>query len=164
MSSITKIWWNSKKPIYEISQSKLYSLGITSLILDVDGTLLSRNTSNIPIAVKNWIIKSKEYFSIYLVSNNPSIKRISKIGNELGLNYKCKALKPRKKNTLKAINTFEEKNNKIAIIGDRILTDIIVGNRCGVNTILVQKLNKKGLPIKINLTLILEKLISLFIF
>ena len=164
MSSITKIWWNSKKPIYEISQSKLYSQGITSLILDVDGTLLSRKTSNIPIAVKNWIFKSKEYFSIYLVSNNPSIERISKIGNELGLNYKCKAFKPRKKNTLKVINTFEENNKKIAIIGDRILTDIIVGNRCGVNTILVQKLNKKGLPIKINLTLILEKLISLFIF
>tara|TARA_B100000287_G_scaffold199878_1_gene188841 strand:- start:972 stop:1466 length:495 start_codon:yes stop_codon:yes gene_type:complete len=164
MSSITKIWWNSKKPIYEISQSKLYSQGITSLILDVDGTLLSRKTSNIPIAVKNWIFKSKEYFSIYLVSNNPSIERISKIGNELGLNYKYKAFKPRKKNTLKVINTFEENNKKIAIIGDRILTDIIVGNRCGVNTILVQKLNKKGLPIKINLTLILEKLISLFIF
>ena len=73
MSSITKIWWDSQKPIYEISQSKLYSLGITSLILDVDGTLLSRKTSNIPIAVKNWILKSKEYFSIYLVINNPSI-------------------------------------------------------------------------------------------
>ena len=44
-------------------------------------------------------------------------------------------------------------NKKIAIIGDRILTDIIVGNRCNIHTILVKKLNKKGVPIKINLTL-----------
>jgi len=56
---------------------------------------------------------------------------------------------------------IEPKN--IAIIGDRIFTDIIVGNRCDVKTILVKRLNKDGLPIKFNLTLIIEKLISNFI-
>ena len=56
---------------------------------------------------------------------------------------------------------IEPKN--IAIIGDRIFTDIIVGNRCNIKTILVKRLNRNGLPIKFNLILTIEKLISHFI-
>ena len=164
MASLTRIWWNSKEPIYNISQSELYSQGIKCLILDVDGTLLNRKTREIPNKVKHWIIKSKEYFSLYLLSNNPSETRISRIGKELGVDYKYKALKPSKKNTLRIINSLNEDNKKIAIVGDRILTDIIVGNRCNIHTILVKKLNKEGVPIKINLTLLIEKLISFCIF
>ena len=164
MASLTRIWWNSKEPIYNISQSELYALGIKCLILDVDGTLLNRKTSQIPTKVKNWIIKSKEYFSLYLLSNNPSETRISRIGKELGVDYKYKALKPSKKNTLRIVKSLNEDNEKIAIVGDLILTDIIVGNRCNIHTILVKKLNKKGVPIKINLTLLVEKLISFCIF
>jgi predicted HAD superfamily phosphohydrolase YqeG len=58
---------------------------------------------------------------------------------------------------------MNEDSKNIAIIGDRIFTDIIVGNRCNIQTILVKRLSKNGLPININLTLILEKIISNFL-
>ena len=58
---------------------------------------------------------------------------------------------------------MDEDSKNIAIIGDRIFTDIIVGNRCNIQTILVKRLSKNGLPMKINLTLILEKMISNFL-
>ena len=61
------------------------------------------------------------------------------------------------------ISEINEESKNIAIIGDRIFTDIIVGNRCNIQTILVKRLSKNGLPIKMNLTLILEKLISNFL-
>ncbi len=163
-SSLTKIYWDAKLPIYKLSHSKITELGITCLLIDVDGTLLSRNSNKIPTKVKNWIIKSKNFFDLYLISNNPSQKRICKIGKELGINYKHRALKPRTKNTLEVIRNFNKDKNNIAIIGDRIFTDIIVGNRCKIKTILIQRLNKKGLPLKFNTTLLLEKFISLFLF
>ena len=163
-SSLTNIYWDTKLPIYDVSHSKLSELGITCLLIDVDGTLLSRNSNIIPKKVKSWIIKSKEFFDLYLISNNPSEKRIYKIGKELGINYKCRALKPRIKKTLEVIESFNKDKNNIAIIGDRILTDIIVGNRCKIKTILIQRLNKKGLPLKLNTTLFFEKFISLFLF
>ena len=99
-----------------------------------------------------------------MISNNPSEKRISCIGNELGLAYKHKALKPSKTHTLKIIKKLNKDKENIAIVGDRILTDIIVGNRCNIHTILVKKLNQHGLPIKINMILLIERLISFFIF
>ena len=58
---------------------------------------------------------------------------------------------------------MNEDSKNIAIIGDRIFTDVIVGNRCNIQTILVKRLSKNGLPMNINLTLILEKMISNFL-
>ena len=163
MKSILKVNWDSDLPIYMISQSELQKKGINSLLLDVDGTLLNRKSNMISKAVKKWIIESKKLFSLYLISNNPSKKRIAKIAKELNLRYKYNASKPRKKVTLSVIKEIGIEPKNIAIIGDRIFTDIIVGNRCNVKTILVKRLKRDGLPIKFNLTLTIEKLISHFI-
>ena len=161
--SIAKANWDSKLPIYEISHLKLQKKGINGILIDVDGTLLSRKSNIISVNVKNWVSKSKKFFSLYLISNNPCEDRISKIANELGIRYKSNALKPRKKATLEVISEMNQETRNIAIIGDRIFTDIIVGNRCNIQTILVKRLSKNGLPIKMNLTLILEKMISNFL-
>ena len=72
MSSLVNVHWDSKLPIYEISHLKLQNEGIKSLLIDVDGTLLSRQSNIVPINVKNWIKESKKLFSLYLISNNPS--------------------------------------------------------------------------------------------
>ena len=163
MQSIVKAHWDSKLPIYEIPLTKLQNEGINCLLIDVDGTLLSRKSNIIPLNVKNWINESKKFFSLYLISNNPSDYRIGQIAKELDIKYKSNALKPRIKSTLDIIKEMKEETNNIAIIGDRIFTDIIVGNRCNIRTILVKGLNRKGLPIKLNLTLLLEKLFSTFL-
>ena len=163
MRSILKVNWDSDLPIYNISQSELQKKGINSLLLDVDGTLVNRKSNMIPKAVKNWIVESKKLFSLYLISNNPSKERIAKIAKAFNLRYKYNASKPRKKVILHAIKEVNYEVKNIAIIGDRIFTDIIVGNRCDVKTILVKRLNRDGLPIKFNLTLTIEKLISHFI-
>ena len=70
MRSILKVNWDSNLPIYAISQSELQKKGIYSLLLDVDGTLVNRNSTKIPKAVKNWIIESKKLLSLYLIINN----------------------------------------------------------------------------------------------
>ena len=163
MRSILKVNWDSNLPIYKISQYDLQKKGIHSLLLDVDGTLVNRKSNMIPKAVKNWIIESKKLFSLYLISNNPSKKRIAKVAKELNLRYKYNASKPRKKDTLSAIKEIGCEPKNIAIIGDRIFTDIIVGNRCDIKTILVKRLKRDGFPLKFNFTLAVEKLISLLI-
>jgi len=50
---------------------------------------------------------------------------------------------------LSVIKEIGIKPENIAIIGDRIFTDIIVGNRCNIKTILVKRLNRDGLPISL---------------
>ena len=163
MRSIVEAYWDSKLPIYDIRLSQLQKEGINCLLIDVDGTLINRKSNRIPKAVKDWISESKKFFSLYLISNNPSEKRISKIAKDLGIKYKFNALKPRKKVILDVISEIKCDSKNIVIIGDRIFTDIIVGNRCNIKTILVKRLDRDGLPIKLNLTLLIEKLITFFI-
>ncbi len=163
-NSLTKVYWDTNLPIYKISHLDLSNEGIKCLLLDVDGTLLSKNTEIIPKTVKDWIIKAKDFFKLYLISNNPSKKRISKIGTELGIDFKYRALKPRRSSTLEIIKKLNIDKNNIAIIGDRIFTDVIVGNRCKIKTVLVKRLNIKGNPIKINSILMFEKFLSVLFF
>ena len=84
-----------------------------SLLIDVDGTLLSRKSNIIPKKVKLWIEESKKFFTLYLISNNPYEKRIKKIAQELDIRYKSNALKPRKTITLDVISEInhDSKNN-----------------------------------------------------
>ena len=49
--------------------------------------------------------------------------------------------------------------NQVAIIGDRIFTDILAGNRIGIYTILVRSISTNSL-LKGNKTIVIEKLFS----
>ena len=118
--------------------------GIKTLLIDVDGTLIPRQEINVHINVQKWISNSKKYFNIHLISNNPSKKRIKYIADQLGLTYSFRANKPSKKKLEEYISSSETKLEEVAMIGDRIFTDILAGNRLGVYTILVKPIKSNG--------------------
>ena len=100
--------------------------------------------------IKNWIDNSKKYFYTYLFSNNPSRNRIKIIANQLNLEFTCSGGKPSKRKLKKVIDKIPYSSNEIAIIGDRVFTDILVGNRLGMYTILVDSVDYCGNKIKQN--------------
>ena len=112
--------------------------------MDVDGTLLPRNENHLHKSVFNWLLSAKEYFTIYLCSNNPSKNRIKSIANEFKIEFTCRAGKPSRKKLGEFLNKVNIDKSKIAIIGDRIFTDILVGNRLGLHTILVKPIDSNG--------------------
>ena len=94
--------------------------------------------------VKEWIRNAKPYFEIHLISNNPSKKRIKCISKQLGLTYTYRANKPSRKKLEEYIISSNAKPYEVAIIGDRIFTDVLAGNRLGVYTILVKPIKSNG--------------------
>ena len=100
--------------------------------------------------IKNWVFNSKKHFDIYLFSNNPSKKRIKLIADQLDLNFTHSGGKPSKKKLNKLIDKFPYSTSEIAIIGDRIFTDILVGNRLGMYTILIDSIDYYGNKIEKN--------------
>ena len=128
----------------------MLSKEIKALILDVDGTLVSGNNPVLSNSVKNWVINSKEYFYIYLCSNNPSKKRIKLIAEQLDLEFTYSGGKPSTRKLKKILDRIPYSSNEIAIIGDRVFTDILVGNRLGMYTILVDSVDSYGKRIESN--------------
>ncbi len=116
------------------------------LFLDVDGTILSGKEINIHQSVREWVTESKKHLQVHLLSNNPSVNRIGSVANQLGLTFTCGAAKPRKKALMKTLEELNTNPSEAAIIGDRLFTDILVGKRIGLYTVLVKPLLQNGYP------------------
>ena len=152
--------WEPDLTIHEIPLGILIEKEIQALILDVDGTIINGNKVTVHNPVKEWIDKASKHFYIHLFSNNPSASRISTVANLLKLNYTYKAGKPSRKKLKKVITKIGKSHNKIAIIGDRIFTDVLAGNRLGLYTILIRPIGKDGGQSKSRNMQKLEKAIS----
>ena len=126
----------------------------------MDGTLISGKNISISKNIKEWVFKAKEHFYIYLVSNNPSEKRIKQIAQQLDLDYSYAASKPRRKTLKNVLRGIQDKPEKIAIIGDRVFTDILVGNRIGLYTILVDSVDSNGIKYENNIFQAIERKIA----
>jgi hypothetical protein len=80
----------------------------------------------------------KGVVSLWLVSNNLSRARIGRIAQSLDIPYILGARKPSRRKIRQAVNAMELPFNQVAMVGDRLFTDILAGNRLGMFTILVE--------------------------
>lgn len=126
------------KPVVYLSAEILQQYQLKGLILDVDETLVplrSRRASDELIA---WITEIREVAKIWLVSNNLSESRIGGIAESLNLPYILGARKPSRKSLRQAATGMQLPLNEIAMVGDRVFTDVLAGNRLQMFTILVE--------------------------
>ncbi len=132
-----------QKSIYTIDYSKLYTKGIRCILFDLDNTLVSPHSLDIPNKAKDLIISLKQKgFKVVIFSNSPK-KRVKKYKEFFDIDSIHFALKPFQKNFKKVTTNYNLKTNEIAIIGDQLLTDIVGGNKFGITTILVNPINIK---------------------
>ncbi len=71
--------------------------------------------------------------------------------------------KPSKRKLKKVLDKIPYSSNEIAIIGDRVFTDILVGNRLGMYTILVDSVDHYGNKIEKNNFQSIERYIAAII-
>tara|TARA_Y100001968_G_scaffold304257_1_gene319130 strand:+ start:503 stop:1006 length:504 start_codon:yes stop_codon:yes gene_type:complete len=143
-SSWLKPKWQANTCIRNIPIDYLIEQEIKVLLLDVDNTLLPRHERELNKSVVNWLVEASHLLKIHLISNNPSKNRIKRIAEQFSVGFTCRAAKPRRKKVVQVIDSYECKRSNIAIVGDRIFTDILVGNRLGLYTILVKPIKSDG--------------------
>ncbi|MGL5021191.1 MAG: YqeG family HAD IIIA-type phosphatase [Mycoplasmatales bacterium] len=129
--------------VKNINFEKLKEDGIKLLCFDLDNTLDPADiiTQEIDDEIKVVLKKIKGLgFTIFLISNNSIKNRVdsfSKLSKIEGIHGARKPFQKTYK-TNKIIQSFNK--NEIAFIGDKIVTDIIGGNKYGSLTILVDPL------------------------
>jgi len=152
--------WETGLCIPNLPIDRFIDLGIKVLILDVDGTLLPRQEIHLHSSIILWIKEAKLNLDLHLLSNNPSKKRIEYISKQLNISFTYNAAKPSSKALRKALIDLQQDTKEIAIIGDRLFTDILVGNRIGLYTVLVQPIGPNGKTSENNRVQKLEKSIA----
>ena len=124
--------------ILGLSQEILEYHHIKGLVLDVDETLVPLKKAHVTDDLRQWINPIRHKTPIWLVSNNLSENRIGRIANSLELPYLFGAGKPSRRKLRKAIRAMELPIPQVAMVGDRLFTDVLAGNRLGMFTILVE--------------------------
>lgn len=125
-------------PIYAITPHLMATYGLRGLILDVDNTLIGDDEFEVSEEIRLWVGLMRSQYPIWLASNNFSDRRIQRVAESLNLPYRSRAGKPSRRVVRQVLEAMELPASQVAMVGDRLFTDTIVGNRLGLFTILVQ--------------------------
>ncbi|MEB3274087.1 MAG: YqeG family HAD IIIA-type phosphatase [Prochlorothrix sp.] len=110
---------------------------LQGLILDVDDTLVPASIPEVSDQLCHWLETLRPYVSLWLVTNNINRRRIERIATAVQVPYLLGAGKPSRRKLREAARGMNLPVSTIAMVGDRLFTDILAGNRLGMFTILV---------------------------
>lgn len=134
------------KDVHAIDLDELASSGIDTLLVDLDNTLLPRDTNEVPDSLKSWARELKvRGFRVCLVSNNWH-ERVKAVADELGFDLVAKAIKPLPFAFLIALRRLGSTRKTAAVVGDQLFTDVLGGNSLGMRTVMVEPLSETDLP------------------
>jgi HAD superfamily phosphatase (TIGR01668 family) len=138
--------WMLSTTLAQMPLENLLDRGIRALVLDVDRTLLPRRQSEMPPLMEAWLRQAKERLRLHLFSNNPSRRRIGSVAQRLDLPFTTSAGKPRRSALRRVLADLDLPPAQVALAGDRLFTDVLVGNRLGLFTVLVKPIGPEGRP------------------
>ena len=135
-----------QKDIFSIDYEKIIKNGYELIIFDLDNTIGKIKDDVCDKETAVFLNNLNKKIKIVIASN--SLKnRVLEFCKPLKCDKIYFSLKP----TLKSLKIINKKYNisykKMVIIGDQLLTDVFVGNRKGLLTILVDKKGKSDLQI-----------------
>ncbi|MBD1933000.1 MULTISPECIES: YqeG family HAD IIIA-type phosphatase [Cyanophyceae] len=126
------------KPILSLTPEILQQYHLKGLVLDVDETLVPLSVAQASEELVQWVEQIRNVATLWLVSNNLSESRISGIAKSLNLPYITSAAKPSRRKLRQAVTAMNLPVEQVAMVGDRLFTDVLAGNRLGMFTILVE--------------------------
>ncbi len=132
-----------QKSIYTIDYSKLLNRGIKCILFDLDNTIVSPFNSQPTKKTKDLFISLKQKgFKVIIFTNSPKM-RLKEFKNYFGVDGVANARKPFPGKLKKVLEKYGYDVNEVAIVGDQMMTDIKVGNKVGITTILIVPISSK---------------------
>lgn len=124
----------------------LLALGFHNVLLDVDNTILSRDTHEVPRDAGVWLAKARDAgITFCLVSNNWH-EGVYQLANRLSLPIVAKAVKPLPPAFLIALNKINAKRDNTVVVGDQLVTDVMGAHFLGMKAYLLAPLVEQDLP------------------
>jgi len=125
----------------EITPDLLRRMGVTLLLSDLDYTLAPKSVRRPDPALREWIeALTAAGIQVMIVSNNHSGKRVTEFCADLGIPFQGRAGKPSRRGLTAAMARAGTDRAHTAMLGDKLLTDVLAANRAGVAALMVEPL------------------------
>jgi HAD superfamily phosphatase (TIGR01668 family) len=131
-----------KKTIHDLPLDDFKKQGLSTLVFDLDNTLITYREHDMSHELKSYFEALKEQgFSVFFISNNKPARLqqfLTPFPDFVGL---ANAKKPSTKKMIHLIETYQLDKASIVMIGDQVMTDIWMSNRLGVKSVLVDPID-----------------------
>lgn len=123
----------------QITPELLQSRGIRLLLSDLDYTLAPKSVSRPDQAVRDWLGRLHAAgIRVMILSNNRSPRRVEQFCRDLGITYVGHAKKPQTSGFRRAMDQAGTDPAHTAMLGDKLLTDMLGANLAGVLALMVE--------------------------
>lgn len=123
----------------DITPAALHAYGVTLLLSDLDFTLAPTRVRRPDERLRAWIANLHAHgITFMIVSNNRSGQRVREFCADLGVPYQGHANKPSRRGIRAAMERVNASPEQTAMLGDKLLTDVLAANRAGVLSLMVE--------------------------
>ena len=125
----------------DITANFLLDRGVKLLLCDLDYTLAPRSVAVPDAALQRWLAEMKQAgICVMILSNNRSGERVNTFCQDLGIPYVGHAGKPSRRGYREAMAKAGVTAAETAMLGDKLLTDVLGAKRSGVLALMVEPL------------------------
>ena len=125
----------------DITPELLSALDVQLLLCDLDYTLAPRSAARADGELCAWLEELRRAgVTVMILSNNRSSRRVETFCGELGIRYVGHAGKPQIRGFLEAMVRTGTEADHTAMLGDKLLTDVLGARRSGVLALMVEPL------------------------
>lgn len=122
-----------------ITPELLHEKGIKLLLCDLDYTLAPKSQREPDEGLRRWLRElTQAGVTVMILSNNRSGKRVNDFCRTLGIDYVGHAQKPSPKGLRRAMARTGVTERETAMLGDKLLTDVLAANLSGVTALMVE--------------------------
>lgn len=125
----------------DLTPALLQEMDIQLLLCDLDYTLAPRKVPSPDGTLHRWLEDCRTAgVTVMILSNNRSPRRVEAFCGELGIRYVGHAGKPSVRGYREAMALAGVPEGRTAMLGDKLLTDVLGARRSGVLALMVEPL------------------------
>ncbi|MFH1649265.1 MAG: YqeG family HAD IIIA-type phosphatase [Candidatus Woesearchaeota archaeon] len=144
--------------INDLSTAYLHELGVKGIVFDVDNTLCAHGETTVDEHIRGRLTELTSAFPSCILTNADS-ERKGALEGMLGIPViRSQKRKPAREPYHLALDYLGTKPNETAMVGDRVLTDVLGAKRAGMVAIKVDPIDKYSEPLNVRLARMYERI------
>lgn len=124
----------------------LLDCGLRFVMLDIDNTLVARDTNEVPHDVGMWLARARDAGIGFCLLSNNWHRSVLELAERLELPIVAKAMKPLPMGYLRASRLLDAPREATVVVGDQLGTDVFGAHMIGMRAYLVAPLCEQDLP------------------